>query len=30
VQLRALGKHFAQQARFGGAAENEDAWHAVV
>jgi hypothetical protein len=28
--LCTLGKSFAQQARFGGAAENEDAWHAVV
>jgi hypothetical protein len=27
VQLRALGKPFAQQARFGGPAENEDVWH---
>jgi hypothetical protein len=25
VQLRALGKPLAQQPRFGGAAENEDA-----
>jgi hypothetical protein len=28
--LCAFGKPFAQQACFGGAAENEDAWHAVV
>jgi hypothetical protein len=28
VEFRALGKPLAQQARFGGAAENEDAWHA--
>ena len=28
VEIAAFGEPFAEQARFGGAAENEDAWHA--
>ena len=28
VEIAALGEPFAEQARFRGAAKNEDAWHA--